>query len=186
MEELQIENKQLKDSIKLLQQEQTELQRQNMQLQHILATAQNTICKLRMEHTKLELSPTHIILDTIKYLDTPSPAMFINCFEIYFETPRAKEAQLAKIICQHRNLIRLTKAPISIENIYGWYKNTEDWFDITSEERSAFEKSLYNSFRRLNDKLAPFFKNKKPFIISDKTWGFNPDLTIIPTTPKKP
>ncbi len=160
MERLQIENQQLKSSTRLLQQENEQLRRRNTQLQYELVAANKTIRELQTECMKIELSPTHIILDTVKYLDTNKPFMSINCFKIEFESSNAKEAQLAKIICQPRNLAKMAKSPVSTEVIYDWYKNPEGWFDITSEERTTFEKSLYNSFRRLNDKLTPFFRTK--------------------------
>lgn len=179
MEELQAKNEQLETLVK-------SLQRENMILQKEVVRLQNELIILQTEYKKVKISPTHIILDTVKYFDTKKPVMSINCFKIQFESPNAKEAQLAKIICQPKNLAKIAKSPVSTETIYAWYKNPEDWFDITTEERSAFEKSLYNSFRRLNDKLASFFRTKKVFVISGKNWGFSEKLEIIPTTPIKP
>ncbi len=178
MEELQAQNKLLRNQNDLLQREITQL---NTRLEQ----ANKDYANLVKEYNKSKLSSSHIILDTISYQDEQKPILVMNDFQIQFESPSAKETQLAKIVFQPKNLAKIAKSPISIETIYDWHKYAEDWFDITLEERTIFQKSIYNSFRRLNDKIAPFFHNKKLFIMNDKNWSFNQELKVIPTTPNQ-
>lgn len=178
MENLQAQNELLKNQNDLLRKE-------IAQLNTRLEQANKDYTNLVKEYNKSKLSSSHIILDTISYQDGQKPILTINDYHIKFESPSAKETQLVKIIFQPKHFAKITKSPISVETFYNWYKHTEDWFDITAENRTAFEKGLYNSFRRLNDKLAPFFHNKKIFIVKDKNWSLNVELKVIPTTPEK-
>ena len=192
MEELQAKNNRLQTLVKQLEQNRVELQKKTFQLQKEIqrlqtdcASAYDTIRKMQAKCDDIQFSATRVILDTIQYcVEDQKPIMLINSYKIQFTNPSDKEARLAEIVCKPRNLNKLAKAPVSIEAVYDWYKNTDDWFSLTSGERSAFQKSLYNSFRRLNDKIAPYFQDKKLFVVNKNNLSLNSDLEFLRTAPK--
>lgn len=126
-----------------------------------------------------------VYLDTIRYDEKVKPKMHINNSIIDFDSSNDKTAQLAKVICRKENLMTLKNTPVTTDEIYDWYKYSEDWFNISPKERRQFQKNLYQWFRRLNEKLLPCLGNNKLFEKIDGKYGFNRRIRIISSNQQK-
>ena len=158
-----------------LEEENARLKAENLRLRKALIKASKNSC-MGVIFT--------VYLDTIRYDDGLKPKIHINNATICLNDSNDKVSQLAKMICRKENLMKLKNAPVTADEIYDWYEYSEDWFDISSEERKQFQNNLYQWFRRLNEKLLPFLDNNKLFVKIGGEYGFNKRIRILTTTPK--